>query len=206
MEEINLIIDNRRISCPPGTSLLNAAHKNGIKIPTLCHDTHLKPAGACRLCLVEDEKSGRIMAACTTPVSSQLEIRTDSPTIRNHRKNIIRMMMANHPESCIVCNLGNRCELRQVAADLGVGKIDLYPMPIIPAWKRQTLSSSGTSANVSFAASACVPTMNWLLWAPSITISGDSNPVPGPCMKCPLKNPIVPSVGPVYRFVPRVLW
>jgi formate dehydrogenase alpha subunit len=129
LEEINLVINNRRISCPPGTSLLDAAHKNGIKIPTLCHDTHLKPVGACRICLVEDEKSGRIMAACTTPVSPQFTIRTDSPIIREHRTNIIRMMMANHPESCIVCNQGNRCELRQVAADLGVGKIDLYPMP-----------------------------------------------------------------------------
>jgi len=56
-------------------------------------------------------------------------IQTDSPTIRKHRINIVRLMMANHPESCIVCAQGNRCELRQVAADLGVGQIGLYPMP-----------------------------------------------------------------------------
>jgi predicted molibdopterin-dependent oxidoreductase YjgC len=58
-----------------------------------------------------------------------MAIQTDSDAIKKHRTNIIRLMMANHPESCIVCNQGNRCELRQIAADLGVGSIGLYPMP-----------------------------------------------------------------------------
>ena len=129
MEEISLIIDGKNISCSPGTSILNAAMENGIKIPTLCHSRHMEPAGACRICLVEDEKSGRIMASCVTPVSPNMVIQTGSPTIKRHRTNIIRLMIANHPESCIVCNQGNRCELRQIAAELGVGQIGLYPMP-----------------------------------------------------------------------------
>jgi formate dehydrogenase alpha subunit len=58
-----------------------------------------------------------------------MAIQTDSPIIKRHRRNIIRLMMANHPESCIVCSQGNRCELRQIAAELGVGQIELYPMP-----------------------------------------------------------------------------
>ena len=129
MEEISLTINRRNISCPPGTSILHAALENSIKIPTLCHHPHLEPIGACRLCVVEDEKSGRIMASCVTPVASNMAIKTDSPTIKQHRRNIIRLMMANHPESCIVCSQGNRCQLRQVAAELGVGEIRLYPMP-----------------------------------------------------------------------------
>ncbi|MEE9612085.1 MAG: molybdopterin-dependent oxidoreductase [Desulfatiglandales bacterium] len=129
MEEISLTIDGKNISCRPGTSILNAATENGIKIPTLCHHPHLEPAGACRLCLVEDEKNGRLMASCVTPVSPNMVLQTDSPTIKEHRTNIIRLMMANHPESCIVCNQGNRCGLRQIAAELGVGVIGLYPMP-----------------------------------------------------------------------------
>ena len=129
MEEISLTINGKHISCPPGTSILNAAVENGIKIPTLCHHPHLKPAGTCRLCLVEDEKTGRIMASCVTPVSSNMVIHTDSPEIKRHRTNIIRLMIASHPESCILCNQGNRCELRQIAAELGVGQIGLYPMP-----------------------------------------------------------------------------
>jgi len=129
LEEISLTINGKNISCPPGTSILNAAMENGIKIPTLCHHPHLKPAGACRLCLVEDEKNGRIMASCVTPVAPDMVIQTDSLEIRKHRTNIIRLMIASHPESCIVCSQGNRCELRQIAAELGVGQTALYPMP-----------------------------------------------------------------------------
>jgi formate dehydrogenase alpha subunit len=129
LEEVTLTINGRNVSCPSGTSILNAALANGIKIPTLCNHTHLEPVGACRLCLVEDEKTGRIMASCVTPVAPDMTVLTDSPAIKTHRTNIIRMMMANHPESCIVCSQGNRCELRQIAAELGIGQIDLYPMP-----------------------------------------------------------------------------
>ncbi|MBW1798336.1 MAG: (2Fe-2S)-binding protein, partial [Deltaproteobacteria bacterium] len=129
MEDITLTINGQNISCPSGTSILEAAKRNGIKIPTLCYHPDLEPFGACRLCLVEDEKTGRLMASCVTPVAPNMTIRTDSPTIKTNRTNIIRLMMANHPESCIVCSQGNRCELRQIAAELGVGQIDLYPMP-----------------------------------------------------------------------------
>ncbi|UCF82455.1 MAG: molybdopterin-dependent oxidoreductase [Desulfobacteraceae bacterium] len=129
MADITLSINGKNISCPSGTSILNAALENGIRVPTLCHHPHLEPVGACRLCLVEDEKTGRIMASCVTPVAPNMAIQTDSPSIKTHRNNIIRLMMANHPESCIVCSQGNRCELRQIAAELGVGQTDLYPMP-----------------------------------------------------------------------------
>jgi formate dehydrogenase alpha subunit len=129
LEEITLTMNGKKISARPGMSILDAAMENGIKIPTLCHHRHLTPAGACRICLVEDEKSGRIMASCVTPVSPDMAIQTDSPRVRRHRTNIVRLMMANHPESCIVCSQGNKCELRQIAADLGVGITGLYPMP-----------------------------------------------------------------------------
>ena len=129
METITLTIDGKPVSCMPGTSILNAAKKLGIKIPTLCHHHALLPFGACRLCLVEDEKTGRVMASCVTPALPDLTVRTDSPRIKNHRINIIRLLMAEHPESCLVCNKGNRCKLREIAAHLGIGQTDLYPMP-----------------------------------------------------------------------------
>ena len=129
MEEISLTINGIRVSCTPGTSILDTAEKNGIKIPKLCYHPDLEPFGACRLCLVEDEKSGRVMASCVTPVAPNMEIVTDSPRVIRHRKNIVRMMIAEHPESCIVCSKGNRCQLRQIAAQMGIGETDLYPMP-----------------------------------------------------------------------------
>jgi formate dehydrogenase alpha subunit len=122
-------IDGEKASCPAGTSILDAALRQGIKIPNLCHHPDLKPYGACRLCLVEDEKTGRLMAACVTPVSSDLVIQTATPRILKHRRNIVRLMIAEHPESCVVCSKGNRCRLRWVAAQLGIGETDLYPLP-----------------------------------------------------------------------------
>ncbi|MBC2714385.1 MAG: molybdopterin-dependent oxidoreductase [Desulfobacteraceae bacterium] len=129
MESIFLIINGQKITCPSGTTIFEAAEQNGIKIPTLCYHPDLKPYGACRVCLVEDEKTGRLMASCVTPAAADMSILTDTPRILNHRRNIVRLMMAEHPESCIVCSKGNRCELRKIAADLGVGDSGLYPMP-----------------------------------------------------------------------------
>jgi formate dehydrogenase (NADP+) alpha subunit len=126
---ITLSINHQSISCFPGTTVLTAARENGIKIPTLCHHDDLAPQGACRICLVEDENSGRLMAACVTPVAQGLSLLTHSPEVLRHRRNIVRLMIAEHPESCVVCDKGNRCRLRGIAAELGIGEIGLYPMP-----------------------------------------------------------------------------
>jgi formate dehydrogenase alpha subunit len=108
---------------------LEAAEQNGIKIPKLCYHPDLKPFGACRMCLVEDKKTGRLMASCVTPVAPDMVVQTATERIIKHRRNIARLMIAEHPESCIVCSKGNRCQLRWVAAQLGVGETDLYHMP-----------------------------------------------------------------------------
>ncbi|MFP4193960.1 MAG: molybdopterin-dependent oxidoreductase [Desulfobacterales bacterium] len=129
MESIALTINGKKVTCRAGDNLLSVAEKNGIFIPTLCNHPDLKPYGACRMCLVEDEKSGRLMAACVTPAAKDMAILTDSERVTNHRKNIVRLMIAEHPESCIVCSKGNRCELRALAARLGVAETRLYPMP-----------------------------------------------------------------------------
>ena len=129
MDTIVLSIDGKKILCPSGTSILEAAEQNGFKIPKLCYHPDLKPFGACRLCLVEDEKTGRLMASCVTPAVQEMALQTASPRVVKHRRNIVRLMIAEHPESCIVCSKGNRCQLRQIAADLGIGEPNLYSMP-----------------------------------------------------------------------------
>jgi formate dehydrogenase alpha subunit len=129
LETIALTIDDHRITCPAETTILEAADQNDIKIPTLCHHPDLKPFGACRMCLVEDKKTGRLMASCVTPVAPDMAIQTATDRIIEHRRNIVRLMIAEHPESCIVCSKGNRCRLRWVAAQLGVGEPNLYHMP-----------------------------------------------------------------------------
>lgn len=129
MDTIPLTIDGKKITCSAESSILEAAEQNGIKIPRLCHHPDLKPFGACRMCLVEDEKTGRLMASCVTPVARDMVLQTASARIVKHRRNIVRLMIAEHPESCIVCSKGNRCQLRQAAANLGIGETNLYRMP-----------------------------------------------------------------------------
>ena len=129
MKNIVVTINGKKISSPPGTTILAAAERNAISIPTLCSHAELAPYGACRICLVEDQNTGRLMASCVTPVTQDMNISTDSDRVREHRKNIVRLMIAEHPESCIVCSKGNRCELRKAAAELGVAETRLYPMP-----------------------------------------------------------------------------
>ncbi len=129
METIVLTIDGKKITSPAGTSILEAALYHGIKIPNLCYHPELKPFGACRMCLVEDEKTGRLMAACVTPVAPEMMIHTASSRVVNHRRNITRLMIAEHPESCILCSKGNRCRLRWVAGQLGIGETNLYHTP-----------------------------------------------------------------------------
>ncbi|MDI7267935.1 MAG: molybdopterin-dependent oxidoreductase, partial [Myxococcota bacterium] len=129
MEPLALTIDGREVGAPPGATLLEVARAHGAAIPTLCDDPSLGPYGGCRVCLVEEQKQGRLLASCVTPVAAGMAILTASPRVLEARREVVRLLMAGHPESCLVCDKGNRCELRRVAAELGLGATDLYRIP-----------------------------------------------------------------------------
>ncbi|NWF53401.1 MAG: molybdopterin-dependent oxidoreductase [Syntrophaceae bacterium] len=126
---VTVTIDGREASGREGMTILDLAEEMKIPIPTLCHDSHLASYGACRVCLVEEEKSGALLASCVAPLSPGMVIRTDSPRVLEARRMIVKLMLASHPESCLVCEKGNRCQLRQIALDLGIGLSDLYRLP-----------------------------------------------------------------------------
>jgi formate dehydrogenase alpha subunit len=132
VETVTLTINGKAISARAGRTVLEVARQHGIYIPTLCHHDALRPIGACRLCQVEDEKRGMVVPSCVTQISQGMVINTDSERVIRNRRNIIRMLMAAHPESCVVCEKGNRCELRNLAARMGVGAHGLDPMPYSP--------------------------------------------------------------------------
>ena len=129
MEAITITLNGREVSGRQGMSILELARESGVEIPTLCYDPHLAPIGACRICMVEDERSGRLFASCVTPIESGMVINTESPKVQERRKTIIKLMLASHPDSCLVCDKGNQCELRKIASDMGVGWIDLQRIP-----------------------------------------------------------------------------
>ena len=129
MSSITIMLDGREVSGSPGTTILELAGEVGIRIPSLCFDPHLSPLGACRVCLVEEETSGRLLASCVTPIGPGMIIHTASERVLENRKNVVELLLASHPDSCIVCDKGNRCELRSIATDLGVGLITLEKIP-----------------------------------------------------------------------------
>jgi formate dehydrogenase alpha subunit len=116
-------------------TILELAQESGVEIPTLCHDSHLSPIGACRVCLVENEKTGALLASCVAPIASGMVINTHSPRVIAHRKTIVKLMLASHPDSCMVCDKGNRCQLRQIASDMGIGLSALERIPQLAAIK-----------------------------------------------------------------------
>jgi formate dehydrogenase alpha subunit len=129
LQAITITLDGREVSGYPGMSILALARESGVDIPTLCHDDHLPSTGACRVCLVENEQNGALLASCVTPIAAGMVINTHSLRVIERRRTIIELMLASHPDSCLVCDKGNRCQLRQIAADLGVGLVELQRIP-----------------------------------------------------------------------------
>ena len=129
METITIVLNGVEVSGNPGTTILNLALESGVYIPTLCHDPNLTSTGACRLCLVEDERTGALLASCVAPIGAGMTINTNSPRVLEHRQKILKLMLASHPDTCLVCNKGNRCQLRKLAAEMGIGLIEYQKIP-----------------------------------------------------------------------------
>ena len=124
MQPVTITLDGREVSGHSGMTILELARESGIEIPTLCYDPHLTSIGACRICLVENEQTGALVASCVTPIAPGMIVNTHSSRVIEHRKNIVKLLLASHPDSCLVCDKGNRCQLRQLASDMGIGLVE----------------------------------------------------------------------------------
>ena len=121
MAEVTVTINGSQVSGREGTTILELARENGIDIPTLCYLSDLPPMGACRLCVVEVEGSRTLVASCHTPITEGMVVYTHSPKVLETRRVLVELLMASHPEVCLLCDKANICELRNIAADLDVG-------------------------------------------------------------------------------------
>ncbi len=117
---INLTIDGCPVCVPEGTSILEAAKTVNIKIPTLCYHEDQAVKAACRICVVEVNGGKNLQAACSTPVGEGMVVKTSSPRVIHYRRNILALILARHPMECLTCQRNETCELRQIAAQLGV--------------------------------------------------------------------------------------
>jgi iron-only hydrogenase group A len=114
---INLKINDIPISVEEGTTILDAAKKLNIKIPTLCDHPDLSVAGNCRVCVVEVKGARYLQAACATPVAEGMEIFTSSQTVRQSRKHVIELLLSEHNADCTSCSRNGKCELQDLAAE-----------------------------------------------------------------------------------------
>ena len=119
-KNVNLFIDGRPVTVPEGTRILEAARKADVFIPTLCEHPNLCKRAVCRICVVECDGRGKLMAACANDVSEGVHIVTHNARLDSIRKTIIELILQNHPQECLTCIRNNTCELQKLAADYGI--------------------------------------------------------------------------------------
>jgi len=110
---VSVTIDGIEVRAEPGMTVLEAARAADIYIPTLCYHPKLSPFGACRLCVVEIEETRGFPTACTVPVSDGMVIRTETEALQNLRREILSLILSEHPYTCVVCDRRTACDAFQ---------------------------------------------------------------------------------------------
>lgn len=108
-QTLTVTIDGKTLQVPRGITILEAAKRNGVHIPTLCTLEGLEPFGGCRMCIVEIEGIKGYRTACTTKVEPGMEVKTQSASVKAERAEILQLILSEHPSSCLVCDLRSEC-------------------------------------------------------------------------------------------------
>ncbi len=120
---VRVSINGKEIEVEKGSTVLEAAKKANIHIPTLCYLPEVQAIGACRVCLVEVEGIGNLQAACVFPVTDGMKIHTNTERVRLARRFSLEMILSNHPMDCLACSRNLNCELQKIAHELGINEI-----------------------------------------------------------------------------------
>ncbi|MFA7232236.1 MAG: NADH-dependent [FeFe] hydrogenase, group A6 [Victivallaceae bacterium] len=118
-----ITINNVPVEVDEGTTILQAARKIDIKIPTLCYMQGFEPTGACRVCLVEVEGMRDPVTSCSMPVAEGMKIHTNNRMVREARKAVVELILSEHQGDCQTCERGEDCELQSLASELGLKEI-----------------------------------------------------------------------------------
>jgi len=117
---VSVQINEKKISVPFGTTILDACKMNQIHIPTLCNHPDLRLGGVCRICVVDVEGMKTLQTACTFPITSSIKIHTSTPMVRKARRHIIDLMLSEHLGDCYTCVKNGKCLLQHLAKEYGV--------------------------------------------------------------------------------------
>jgi len=119
-KNVTLTIDGQQVTVPEGTKILDAARKANVFIPTLCDHPDLCRRAVCRICVVECDGKGKLLAACANDVWEGVSVVTNNSRITNIRKTIIELLLANHPQECLTCPANTDCKLQALAQIYGI--------------------------------------------------------------------------------------
>jgi formate dehydrogenase major subunit len=120
MAMVNLTIDGRKVSAPPGSTVLEAARLGNIDIPTLCDHPALAPIGACRMCLVEIKGQRTLQPACTFPITEGMEVQTESEKVTEARRFVLDLLFSERNHYCMYCEMTGDCELQALGYRYGI--------------------------------------------------------------------------------------
>jgi iron-only hydrogenase group A len=119
-DTIIIYINNKEYHVAPGQTIMQAADTLGFHIPRLCYHPKLSIEGACRVCIVEVEGAKNYVASCAFPISDGMKIHTNSQALRKARRDIIELILDNHPQDCHTCERDGNCELQRLASSMGI--------------------------------------------------------------------------------------
>ncbi|MCB1719722.1 MAG: (2Fe-2S)-binding protein, partial [Candidatus Competibacteraceae bacterium] len=118
---VRIEIDDVEMIVPKGSMVIEAADKNGIRIPRFCYHKKLSVAANCRMCMVDVEKVPKPLPACATPVMPDMKVYTKSKRAIDAQRNVMEFLLINHPLDCPICDQGGECELQDVSMGYGRG-------------------------------------------------------------------------------------
>src|SRR5712672_487749 len=122
VKNATITVDGKQVTAPAGTLLIEACKTVGIEVPSFCYYDGLTLQAACRMCLVEVEKTPKLQVGCTLPVAEGMVVHTDSPIVKQARKGTLEFLLTNHPLDCPVCDKGGECELQDMVFRYGAGE------------------------------------------------------------------------------------
>lgn len=182
------------VEVPEGTSILDAARKVQVKIPTLCKHRDLLPTAACGICIVRNKGGNRLIRACCTPLEAGMDITTHDREIVDVRRSTLELILSNHPQACLTCGRNGECELQTLAADFNI------PMDGIKRYVKDTPPDRSTGSIIlefqkCIKCGRCIQVCQEMqnVWALSflergintrMAPAGDITLAESPCVKC----------------------